>query len=106
MYLGICLDTFAVRYASDYGVDFALFPERFHYGDVKHSYLIELKFSAKDASVVELAAKYDEAVKQLEAYRADPFVPSLAHGTTFHQIVYQFKGSQLLRVKQIAEEQL
>ena len=86
--------------------DFALFPERCHYGDVPHSYLIELKFSAKDASEAELAAKYDEALKQLAAYRADPFVPSLAKDTTLHQIVYQFKGSDLIRAEQIVEEQM
>ena len=86
--------------------DFALFPERCHYGDVPHSYLIELKFSAKDAAEEELAAKYAEALKQLAAYRADPFVPSLAKGTTLHQIVYQFKGSELIRAEQIAEEQM
>ncbi len=86
--------------------DFALFPERCHYGDVPHSYLIELKFSAKDASEAELAAKYDEAQKQLATYRDDPFVPSLAKGTTLHQIVYQFKGSELIRAEQIAEEQM
>ncbi len=86
--------------------DFALFPERCHYGDVPHSYLIELKFSKADASEEELAAKYDEALKQLAAYRADLFVPSLAKGTTLHQIVYQFKGAVLIRAEQIAEEQM
>jgi hypothetical protein len=86
--------------------DFALFPERCHYGDVQHSYLIELKFSARNASETELAAKYDEAQKQLAAYRADPFVPSLAKGTTLHQIVYQFKGTELICADQIAEEQM
>jgi hypothetical protein len=86
--------------------DFALFPERCYFGDVPHSYLIELKFSAKDASEAELAAKYDEALGQLAAYRADPSVPSLAKDTTLHQIVYQFKGSELIRAEQIAEEQM
>ena len=86
--------------------DFALFPERCHYGDVLHSYLIELKFSAKDASETELAEKYAKALEQLAAYRADPFVPSLAKGTTLHQIVYQFKGTDLVRVEQIAEEKM
>ena len=32
------------------------------------------------------------------------FVPSLAKGTTLHQIVYQFKGTELIRAEQIAEE--
>ena len=84
--------------------DFALFPERCHYGDVQDSYLIELKFSAKDASEAELAAKYQEALDQLARYRADRSVPTLARGTTLHQIVFQFKGSELVRLEQIAEE--
>ena len=71
---------------------------------MQHSYLIELKFSAKDASEAELSGKYDEALKQLAAYRADTSVPSLARGTTLHQIVYQFKGTELIRVEQISEE--
>ena len=65
---------------------------------------IELKFSAKDASGEELEGKHREALDQLAAYRADPFVPSLAKGTTLHQIVYQFKGTELIRAEQIAEE--
>ena len=86
--------------------DFALFPERCHYGDVQDSYLIELKFSAKDASEAELAAKYQEALDQLAKYRADKSVPALARGTTLHQIVFQFKGSELVCLEQIAEEQM
>ena len=86
--------------------DFALFPERVHFGDAKHSYLIELKISPADASDADLAARYDEALRQLAKYRADPFVPSLAEGTTLHQIVYQFKGDEMVRCEQIAEEQM
>ena len=84
--------------------DFCLFPERHRFGDVTHSYLVELKHSAKDASDAELAAKYEEGVAQLARYRADKSVPSLAHGTTLHQIVFQFKGSELVCLEQIAEE--
>ena len=84
--------------------DFCLFPERHRFGDVPHSYLVELKHSAKDASDAELAAKYEEGVAQLARYRADKSVPSLAHGTTLHQIVFQFKGAELVRLEQIAEE--
>ncbi|MBR0504101.1 MAG: AAA family ATPase [Kiritimatiellae bacterium] len=84
--------------------DFCLFPERHRFGDVTHSYHVELKHSAKDASDAELAAKYEEGVAQLARYRADKSVPSLAHGTTLHQIVFQFKGSELVCLEQIAEE--
>ena len=86
--------------------DFALFPERVHFGDVRHSYLIELKVSDAEATEAELAAKYNEALEQLSRYRADKSVPSLARGTVLHQIVYQFKGDDLVRAEQIAEESM
>ena len=86
--------------------DFALFPERTYFGDVPHSYLIELKISKADATDAEIAAKYADALGQLKKYRADRFVPSLARGTTLHQIVYQFRGDEMVRAEQIAEEQM
>ena len=86
--------------------DFCLFPERYRSADVPHSYLVELKFSKADASEADLAAKYQEALDQLAKYRADKSVPTLARGTTLHQIVFQFKGSELVRIEQIAEEQM
>ena len=86
--------------------DFCLFPERHRFGDVPHSYLVELKYSAKDASDAELAAKYKEGIDQLAKYRADKSVPTLARGTTLHQIVFQFKGVELVRTEQIAEESM
>ena len=84
--------------------DFCLFPERHRFGDVRHSYLIELKYDKADAADAELAAKYDEALKQLARYRADKAVPTLARGTVLHQLVFQFKGTELIRAEQIAEE--
>ena len=43
---------------------------------------------------------------QLARYRADKSVPTLARGTVLHQIVYQFKGDEMVRLEQIAEEKL
>ncbi|MBQ7190226.1 MAG: AAA family ATPase [Kiritimatiellae bacterium] len=86
--------------------DFCLFPERYRSADVPHSYLVELKYSKADASEEELAAKYREALDQLAKYRADKSVPTLARGTTLHQIVFQFKGSELVRIEQVAEESI
>ena len=51
-----------------------------------------------------LRQKITEAVAQLAKYRADPFVPALAHGTTLHQVVFQFKGDDMVCCEQIAEE--
>ena len=86
--------------------DFCLFPERFRSGDVQHSYLIELKYSAKDAPDSELEAKRQEALRQLAAYRADKSVPALARGTTLHQIVFQFKGVELVRIEHVVQEDI
>ena len=86
--------------------DFCLFPERVHYGDVLHSYLVELKYAGADASDAEMAAKVDEAKAQLAKYRADRSVPSLARGTMLHQIVYVFRGADLHTLDEIACEQM
>ena len=84
--------------------DFCLFPNRIRFNGVAHSYLVELKFSKADASDAEIAAKRSEALAQLAKYRADRTVPALARGTTLHQIVFQFKGTELVRLEQITEE--
>ena len=86
--------------------DFCLFPERYRSADVPHSYLVELKYSKADATEADLAAKYQEGLDQLAKYRADRSIPSLARGTTLHQIVFQFKGSELVRIEQVAEESM
>ena len=86
--------------------DFCLFPERVHYGDVLHSYIVELKYAGKDATDEEMAAKVGEAKAQLAKYRADRAVPSLARGTTLHQIVYVFRGADLHTLEEIACEQM
>ena len=86
--------------------DFCLFPERYRYGDVLHSYLIELKYDAKDATDERLDAQYREALEQLAKYRADKSVPTLARGTTLHQIVFQFKGTELCRLEHVTEERM
>ena len=63
-------------------------------------------YSAADAPESELSAKYDEALGQLARYRADTTVPTLARGTDLHQLVFQFKGTELVRAEQIAEEKM
>jgi len=84
--------------------DFCLFPERYRSAGVPHSYLVELKFSKADASDATLVAKYQEGLEQLAKYRVDKSVPTLARGTTLHQTVFLFKGAELVRIEQTAEE--
>ena len=54
----------------------------------------------------EIESKRQEALEQLAKYRADKSVPSLARGTMLHQIVFQFKGTELVRCEHVAEEML
>ena len=70
-------------------------------GDVRDSYIIELKHSRGDASDAELAAKAEEGIAQLHRYAADPTVPALAKDTRLHLILYQFKGTELIRCEEI-----
>ena len=56
----------------------SLFPECVYYGDVKHSYIIELKHGKADASDAEFAEKAAEGIDQLHRYAADRCVPNLA----------------------------
>ena len=81
--------------------DFCLFPERVYNGDVRDSYIVELKYSKMGASEAELAAKAEEGIAQLRRYAADPFVPELAKGTNLHLILYQFQGTELVRLEEI-----
>ena len=82
--------------------DFCLFPERVYYGDAKHSYIVELKYSKADASDADLAAKAEDGIAKLRQYAADPFVPELAKDTTLHLILYQFKGTELVRLEEVS----
>ena len=81
--------------------DFCLFPERVYNGDVLDSYIVELKYSKPGASAADLAAKAEEGITQLRRYAADPFVPELAKGTRLHLILYQFQGTELVRLEEI-----
>ena len=82
--------------------DFCLFPERVYYGDAKHSYIVELKYSKADADEADLAAKAADGIAKLHRYAADPFVPELAKDTTLHLILFQFKGTELVRLEEFA----
>ncbi len=81
--------------------DFCLFPERVYNGDVRHSYIVELKYSKPDATEAELAAKSEEGITQLHRYAADPFVPTLAKDTEVHLILYHFRGKEIFRLEEL-----
>ena len=61
--------------------------------------------SAKETEqfAADLAAKADDGIAKLHRYAADPFVPELAKDTTLHLILFQFKGTELVRLEEIAK---
>lgn len=69
---------------------------------VDDSYIVELKYSKPNASDAEIAAKAEEGVAQLKRYAADPTVPALSADTRLHLILYQFQGTELIRLEEIA----
>ena len=82
--------------------DFCLFPDPVHGDFVRDSYIIELKYSKPGATDAEIAAKAEEGIAQLRRYAADPTVPALSAGTRLHLLLYQFKGTEIIRLEEIA----
>ena len=57
-----------------------------------------------DSDEADLAAKAADGIVKLHRYAADPFVPELAKDTTLHLILFQFKGTELIRLEEIAQD--
>lgn len=80
--------------------DLFLMPDLLRY-DVKHSYILELKYlSAKDPET-KAEAQWQEAVEQIKKYAAAPKVNQLVQDTKLHCIVMQFRGCDLKRMEEI-----
>ncbi len=80
--------------------DLFLMPNLEHY-EVKHSYIIELKYlSAKDPEA-KAEAQWQEAVEQIRNYAVAPKVHQLVQGTELHCIVMQFRSWELERMEEI-----
>ena len=46
-------------------------------------------------------SKAEDGIRKLRQYAADPSVPTLAKDTRLHLILYQFKGTELVRLEAI-----
>jgi hypothetical protein len=60
----------------------------------QHSYLIELKYTKKDAAK-DVEALKDEAIAQIHRYVASPKLQTFLNGTTLHKIVAVFQGFEI-----------
>lgn len=80
--------------------DLFLMPDLLRY-EVKHSYILELKYlSAKDSGE-KAKAQWEEAVEQIKQYAAAPKVRQLIQDTKLHCIIMQFRGCELERMEEV-----
>lgn len=77
--------------------DFFLLPDKKHFPDISHSYILEVKYAPRTATEAELEAQAAAGRKQLEQYAQDQKALYMAEGTTLHKVLIQFKGWELVR---------
>lgn len=81
--------------------DMFLMPDLQRYPEVKHSYILELKYlSAKDYDV-KGEAQWEDAITQIHRYAQGAKVQLMCQGTTLHCIVMQFSGWELVRMEEV-----
>lgn len=81
--------------------DLFLMPDLMRYPEVKHSYILELKYlSAKDYEA-HAEDQWQDAVRQLRLYTEAPRVRQMIQDTRLHCIVMQFSGWELARMEEI-----
>lgn len=83
--------------------DFFLLPDRQRYPDVKHSYIIELKYLPRTASEKEQEQQRKDGIAQLKQYSRDKIARHLAGNTIVHQILLQFKAWELIYAEETNE---
>lgn len=80
--------------------DLFLMPDLLRY-DVKHSYIVELKYLTAKDSEAKAETQWQEAVEQIKVYAAASKVRQMVHDTELHCIVMQFRGWELERMEEV-----
>ena len=75
--------------------DFLMLPDKARYGDIAHSYIMELKYVNPTATNAEVEAKSREADEQLKKYSADKVVQRLCADTQLHLLKVVFQGADM-----------
>lgn len=81
--------------------DFFLLPNKQRYPDIKHSYILELKYATRNATDKELEAQAEEGRSQLYQYSEDKKVQELAERTTLHRLLLQFRGWDMVKCEEV-----
>ena len=81
--------------------DFYLMPDLSRYPDIRHSYIIELKYLPMTATDAEAEKQWNEAEEQIRGYAKGKVVRQMTQGTELHLIIAQIKGYDLLRLDSV-----
>ena len=76
-------------------------PDLQRYPDIRHSYIIELKYLPMTATEAEAEKQWKEAESQIRSYAEGSVVHRMTQGTTLHLIIAQLKGYDLLKLDQV-----
>ena len=81
--------------------DFFLMPDLERYPDIRHSYIIELKYLPMTATLAEADKQWHEAVEQIRGYAQGQVVHRMIGKTQLHLLIAQLKGYDLLKLDQV-----
>ncbi|WP_455586642.1 ATP-binding protein [Bacteroides sp.] len=81
--------------------DFFLLPDKQRYPDIKHSYILELKYAGRTATDAELETQAEEGRCQLLQYSEDKIARRLAEGTELHRLLLQFRGWDMVKCEEV-----
>lgn len=85
--------------------DFFLMPDLKRYPDMRHSYIIELKYLPMTATDADAEKQWNEAVEQIRGYAQGKVVRQMIGGTELHLVIAQIKGYDLLKLDKVNPEQ-
>ncbi|MBP3470701.1 MAG: ATP-binding protein [Paraprevotella sp.] len=80
--------------------DLFLMPDLMRY-DVKHSYILELKYLSTKETDAKAETQWAEAVEQIKRYAEGAKVRQMVQGTELHRIIMQFRGWELARMEEV-----
>ena len=81
--------------------DFFLMPDLKRYPDIRHSYIIELKYLPMTATDEDAEKQWNEAEEQIRGYAQGKVVRQMIGGTELHLVIAQIKGYDLLKLDKV-----
>ena len=84
--------------------DIFLMPDKTRYPEVKHSYIIELKYLSATDTEEAAQKQWEDGTAQARRYSADRKVAVMTRDTELHLIVMQMRVCELARVEEISSQ--